>query len=167
LTQSTSQFEQVFRKFRPGLISFARSIIHNEQDAEEVVHDVFMAYWYAGNVRDIEETGLKSYLFTSVRNRSLNCLRKKRFDMTDLPEDSSAFKEVDNSVLENIEAKQVQERITILIEHLPKKCRQIFLMSRVYELSHKEIAELMDITPKTVENQIGLALKFLKLHIQR
>lgn len=40
-------------------------------------------------------------------------------------------------------------------------------MSRVYELSHKEIAELMDITPKTVENQIGLALKFLKLHIQR
>jgi RNA polymerase sigma-70 factor (ECF subfamily) len=87
--------------------------------------------------------------------------------MTDLPEDSSAFKEVDNSVLENIEAKQVQERITILIEHLPKKCRQIFLMSRVYELSHKEIAELMDITPKTVENQIGLALKFLKLHIQR
>jgi RNA polymerase sigma-70 factor (ECF subfamily) len=87
--------------------------------------------------------------------------------MTDLPEDSSAFKEVDNSVLENLEAKQVQERITVLIDYLPKKCRQVFLMSRVYELSHKEIAELMDITPKTVENQIGLALKFLKLHIQR
>ncbi|MFM6951538.1 MAG: sigma factor-like helix-turn-helix DNA-binding protein, partial [Bacteroidota bacterium] len=49
-------------------------------------------------------------------------------------------------------------------DKLPTKCKQVFLFSRVHELSYKEIAELMDISPKTVENQIGLALKFLKEH---
>ena len=66
------------------------------------------------------------------------------------------------SALDQMEAKESSEKITALIDKLPTKCKQVFLFSRVHELSYKEIAELMDISPKTVENQIGLALKFLK-----
>jgi RNA polymerase sigma-70 factor (ECF subfamily) len=64
--------------------------------------------------------------------------------------------------LEHLEAKESTAKINQLIDKLPTKCKQVFLFSRMHELSYKEIAELMDISPKTVENQIGLALKFLK-----
>jgi RNA polymerase sigma-70 factor (ECF subfamily) len=64
--------------------------------------------------------------------------------------------------MDKMQARETEGKIQLLIEMLPNKCRQVFLLSRIHELSYKEIAEIMDITPKTVENQIGLALKFLK-----
>lgn len=81
--------------------------------------------------------------------------------MADLPEDYS-IASVDANALQNLQAAETEHKIRILIDLLPNKCRQVFLLSRVEELSYREIAEIMDITPKTVENQIGLALKFLK-----
>ena len=160
-------FEELFRRYRPGLIAFATSMLHNADEAEEVVNDVFIAYWNGGEYRDIqEESSLKNYLFRSVKNRSLNQLRKSKVDFTDLPADESAIS-VSSTIIEEISRKEIQEKLHLLIEQLPKKCRQIFIMSRTYEMSHKEIAEILDISAKTVENQIGIALKFLRTHIPR
>jgi RNA polymerase sigma-70 factor, ECF subfamily len=167
LSKETHQLEHIFKKYRPGLVSFAITIVHNVDDAEEIVHDVFLSYWNGGSYRDIQEgAALKSYLFTSVKNRSLNHLRKSKVGFNDLPEDDLY---VDNSpaVTEQIVAKEAQERLSYLIETLPEKCRQIFILSRTYELSHKEIAELLDISPKTVENQVAIALKYLRNYFPR
>ena len=68
----------------------------------------------------------------------------------------------EHGALDHLEAKELSERITSVIDKLPTKCKQVFLLSRMHEMSYKEIAELMDISPKTVENQIGIALKFLR-----
>jgi RNA polymerase sigma-70 factor (ECF subfamily) len=72
--------------------------------------------------------------------------------------------EINGSTLASdlIEAKETEKLLNHLIEQLPKKCKQAFLLSRVDGLSHKEVAEIMDISTKTVENQIGIALKFFK-----
>ncbi len=167
MNQDIQQLESVFRKFRPGLVAFAITLVNNPDDAEEIVHDVFLSYWNGGQFREIhEENSLKSYLFTSVRNRSLNHIRKSKVDYNDLPEDD-IYVDSDPGIVEALELKHVQEKLAFLIEKLPTKCRQIFMMSRNYELSHKEIAEILDITPKTVENQISIALKFLRIYFPR
>lgn len=167
MNQDNHQLETVFRKFRPGLVAYANTIVNNADDSEEIVHDVFLSYWNGGQFREIQdENSLKSYLFTSVRNRSLNHIRKSKVDYNDLP-DNDIYLDTDPGIVETIAVKEIQEKINYLIDQLPTKCRQVFIMSRNYELSHKEIAELLDITPKTVENQISIALKFLRNYFPR
>lgn len=162
MNQDIHQLETVFRKFRPGLVAYANTIVNNADESEEIVHDVFLSYWNGGQFREIQDdNSLKSYLFTSVRNRSLNYIRKAKVDYNDLP-DNDIYIDTDPGIVEFIAVKEIQEKLNYLIEQLPTKCRQVFIMSRNYELSHKEIAELLDITPKTVENQISIALKFLR-----
>jgi RNA polymerase sigma-70 factor (ECF subfamily) len=160
LAQDLVAFEQLFRKFRPGLVAFATSIIGRSNDAEELVHDVFIAIWNRES-NDLDPNGIKSYLFTSVKNRCLNFIKKSKLDVTDINEEAPVF-DANVNAHTSMVAKESEKRIHLLIDQLPKKCKQVFLMSRIYELSYKEIAEILEITPKTVENQISIALKFLK-----
>jgi RNA polymerase sigma-70 factor (ECF subfamily) len=160
LAKDLVAFEQLFRKFRPGLVAFATSIIGRSNDAEELVHDVFIAIWNRES-NDLDPNGIKSYLFTSVKNRCLNFIKKSKLDVTDINDESPVF-DANVNAHTSMVAKESEKRIHLLIDQLPKKCKQVFLMSRIYELSYKEIAEILEITPKTVENQISIALKFLK-----
>ncbi len=160
MAQDLVAFEQLFRKFRPGLVAFATSIIGRSNDAEELVHDVFIAIWNR-EANDLDPNGIKSYLFTSVKNRCLNFIKKSKLDVTDINDESPVF-DANVNAHTSMVAKESEKRIHLLIDQLPKKCKQVFLMSRIYELSYKEIAEILEITPKTVENQISIALKFLK-----
>ncbi len=160
MAQDLVAFEQLFRKFRPGLVAFATSIIGRSNDAEELVHDVFIAIWNRES-NDLDPNGIKSYLFTSVKNRCLNFIKKSKLDVTDINDESPVF-DANVNAHTSMVAKESEKRIHLLIDQLPKKCKQVFLMSRMYELSYKEIAEILEITPKTVENQISIALKFLK-----
>lgn len=141
-------------------MQFAYSITRSTPDAEEVVNDVFIAIWERHQDLLGLET-LKSYLFRAVKNRSLNQISRNRLPFDEMREEMPVPSK-EFSALDQMEAKESSEKITTLIDKLPTKCKQVFLFSRVHELSYKEIAELMDISPKTVENQIGLALKFLK-----
>lgn len=167
MSHSTQDFEVIFRQYHPGLLAFAQSILHNIEDAEEIVHDVFIGYWNEGKFRELQdENSLKGYLFRAVKNRSLNHIRKNKIETSDLPEDSSGIV-LDPNVEQQLEVQEIHEKVNTLIDQLPKKCRQIFIMSRTYEMSHKEIGEIMDITPKTVENQISIALKFLRPYFNR
>ena len=165
MTQYGLTFEELFRKFRPGLIAFATSIIGKSNDAEEIVHDVFIAIWNQNDNR-LEATGIKSYLFTAVKNRCLNFIKKAKLDYSELTDDAPVFDGAVNAH-SKLEAKEAETKIHTLIDMLPTKCKQIFLMSRIYELSYKEIADVLDISPKTVENQISIALKFLKEHYSK
>lgn len=160
MAQDLVAFEQLFRKFRPGLVAFATSIIGRSNDAEELVHDVFIAIWNRES-NDLDPNGIKSYLFTSVKNRCLNFIKKSKLDFIDINDEVPVF-DANVNAHTSMVAKESEKRIHLLIDQLPKKCKQVFLMSRMYELSYKEIAEILEITPKTVENQISIALKFLK-----
>lgn len=140
--------------------SFAASIVKNHSDADELVNDVFVSIW---EKRDhlILDDSLKNYLFTAVKNRCLNHIKKARLPFSDMPDDFNPPSPA-HAADRLLEAKETQAYVTALIEQLPSKCKQVFLLSRMFDLSYKEIAEIMDISSKTVENQIGIALKFLK-----
>ena len=101
------------------------------------------------------------FLFTAVKNRCLNHIKKAKLDIADLGE-NAVIPDLSVTAQAQLEAKETAAKLNFLIDQLPNKCKQIFLMSRMHELSYKEIADVMEITPKTVENQISIALKFLK-----
>lgn len=137
--------------------------VRSREDANEIVNDTFMAIW---EKRDelIEGQSLKPLLYTIVRNKSLNWLKKKKIDTTDF-ENGFEVASSHVSAIDLLQAKETEQQVHALIEKLPAKCRQIFVMSRREFLSNKEIATILDISEKTVENQITIAIRFIRAHL--
>ena len=157
LELNEASFEELFRQYFGPLMAFSVKMLGDEDDAREVVQGVFIRLWERREEVDLE-TSLKSYLFTSVHNRSLNHLRdRKKFSETELPETATKW-----DVSEQIESMELEEKIRGVIAALPEKCRQIFQMNRFDGLKYGEIADKLDISVKTVENQMSKALKILR-----
>ena len=150
-------FEKLVREYFPPLMSFSRKILVDEDDAREVVQKVFISLWEKRGEIDLS-TSLKSYLFTSVHNRSLNVIRdRKKFSSEEVPELAGEW-----DVSAQIESMELEEKINEALESLPEKCRQIFELNRFDGLKYSEIATQLDISIKTVENQISKALRILR-----
>lgn len=150
-------FEKLFKDYFTALMAFSRRILGDEDDAREVVHQVFIKLWERRNEIDLS-TSLKSYLFTAVNNRSLNMIRdRKKFSFDEVPEQVGEW-----DVSAELESMELEEKIRGVIKTLPERCRVIFELNRFDGLSYKEIAVQLDISVKTVENQMTKALKILR-----
>jgi RNA polymerase sigma-70 factor (ECF subfamily) len=153
-------FQALFRKYYSAMCHFANQFLADTEVSEEIVQEMFVKIWEKRSVLNIE-TSVKHYLFRSVRNHCLNQIQhekiKKQYASKVLelanqeinPDD--CFLEVD-----------LIHRIEKSIESLPPKRREIFRLSREQGMKYKEIAETLDISVKTVEAQMGLALKYLR-----
>lgn len=151
-------FELIYRKYSSPLYQAAYKILQDTDICEDIVQDLFVELWskrYSLNI-----VKLQSYLYTSARNNVLMVIRsnKIKVDIAELERLTSAYNS-DELVLE----KDLKQSLNQGLELLPEKCRTIFQMSRYGHLSHKEIASHLNISVKTVENQIGIALKRLKI----
>ena len=150
-------FEKIFKAYFPALMAFSRKILGDEDDAREVVHQVFINLWERRAEIDLS-TSLKSYLFTAVNNRSLNVIRdRKKFSPGEVPERAANW-----DVSAELESLELEERIRGVIAGLPGRCRVIFELNRFEGLSYGDIAKELDISVKTVENQMSKALKILR-----
>jgi len=153
-------FEQLFKKYFVQLTNFAKSYVKDEDIAKELVQDAFINLWQKKEDID-KDKSIKSYLYTTVKNRSLNYIRdNKKYKNEYL--DIELEKSNDFSVSDIISSEELQTQITASISNLPNKCRMIFEMSRFEDLKYKEIAEKLNLSIKTIENQIGKALKILR-----
>ncbi|MGV8092549.1 MAG: RNA polymerase sigma-70 factor [Mangrovibacterium sp.] len=153
-------FALLFRYYYPGLVIFTSQITFDKAEAEEIVQEFFFRIWK--NREKIKETQtLKSYLFTSVKNRGINFLIRKNYQIRKIEE----FKEMMSSNLtyeqDVFVSSELQERIKRAFEKLPPRTKEIFLLSRFNDLKNDEIAEKLNISKRTVELQISNALKIL------
>jgi RNA polymerase sigma-70 factor (ECF subfamily) len=155
-------FEKFYRRFHPSLMAFATYLMRSEQNAQEVVNDVFLNIWDKRDVLILDDS-LKSYLFQSTKNRSINHLKKNNRSFLQIEDEEQIS--ISPDVLSQMEEKDNEDRLFILINQLPPKCRQVFSMSRLDDLSYREISELMEISTKTVENQMTKALKFFRKNL--
>lgn len=152
------EFEKLYKRFQPSLINYAFYFTKDAEESVELVNDVFLSVWDKRNRLKFDES-LKTYLYTAVKNRSINYVKKQKLD-TIYKEQLYAISEfdADQSLLEKEQHDLVQQ----IMNDLPSKCKQVFAMSRIDQLSNREIASLLDISIKTVEAQITKALKIFK-----
>lgn len=153
----TYQLEQLFNDYYTTLLLYSLTIVKNREDAEDIVQRAFISLWQKMDALDIH-TSARAYLYKSVYNGSLDWLKHKKIQQ-------QHAREVQNSPVIPIvtsERKELQERIAIAINELPEQCRKIFTMNRYDGLRYKEIATILQLSEKTVENQMGKALKILR-----
>lgn len=156
---SEQAFQNVYSAFWQKLYLSAFKIVRNREAAEDIVQEIFVQLWRRKHELHIE--CLASYLFTATRYQVFKYLRKSRV-LTALDEvlhDELSVDDLEGKIHE----KELSQRIDEAILKLPPKCQGIFQMSRKKQLSTKEIASKLNLSPKTVENQLGIALKKLRL----
>jgi len=148
-------FEEIFLRYNEWLFSVARTIVHSNETAEEIIEDVFFKLWQIKD-RYFEINNLESYLYVSVKNLSYDYLRKSsKYRYTEIVENE--IKEIISSPDEIYLIKELRAQIDVAIDKLPNRCKEIFQMVRMERLSYKETAQLLKISPKTVENQLRIA----------
>ena len=157
---SESALRAIFNQYYKYLLVTAYHIVNDNEKAKDLVQDVFFEIWKKRTQLKIQS--LKSYLRQAVVNKGLNYLKaNKRFDWG---EDAVATNTLvtTHSQQEQLEKKDLQKLLQQTIKQLPDKCRTIFLLSRYEHYSHKEIASMLDISTKTIENQLTKALKIIR-----
>lgn len=151
--------ELIFKEYYEMMCMSALRITKERSLAEDIVQEVFYELYRKRETIQIQS--LVGYLKRSVYNRSLNKIKSNKdiFDSDDLNIELS-----DNSInsQEGMEFKELEDYLHEVIERLPEKCRLVFVLNRFEELSYKEVAKKMDISVKTVENQMSKALRILR-----
>ncbi|NJN27854.1 MAG: RNA polymerase sigma-70 factor [Cyclobacteriaceae bacterium] len=155
-------FRLFFDHFYPRLLKFALYFLESNQAAEEIVSTVFIGVWNnRQKLPKIER--IEAYLFSSVRNKSFSYLRdNKRIQMKDLGSEESLFVPCFDSPDAELLNNELKDIIFEAINKLPPRCKMIFLLIREDGFKYNEVAELLDISPKTVEAQMGRALDKLR-----
>ena len=143
------------------MCTYADSLLHKSEIAEEVVQDVFFNIWK--NKSDLNiKTSLQSYLFRSVFNNSMMYLRKAKREISLDESWAESLLQSDDHPLEELEAKEMDAVLIYTLKSLPERTQEIFNLSRFEGLKYKEIAEKLSISIKTVEANMGRALKALR-----
>ena len=155
----TQAYKQLFLLFYPSLVLFASSIIKSRQLAEEVVSDVFIKIWEKRHQLDKIEN-LSYYLFTAVKNKCLNQLYdSKSMEGIDIHDTIFEFKSLYHDPEQKLISAEMINKIQKAIQDLPPRCRLIFKLVKEEGLKYKEVAQLLQLSVKTVENQMSLAFK--------
>ena len=157
-------FEELFKSHFKPLCGFANKYLKDIDSSKEIVHSVFVNLWENRHKIDLNKP-VKSYLYTSVNNRSLNFIRdNKKFVSNEYITDDN-YKEQNWNLSNNLIEIELQEKINQTLDSLPAKCKKVFMLSRYEQMKYKEIAKHLDISIKTVETHISRALKELRIHL--
>ncbi len=159
-------FQQLFEAYYNELCNFGLKYTRQPAITEEIVQEVFIYFWEKREKINISSS-LKSYLYTAVKNRSINYIKlqlPKDMAKTDVENASEYFS--DDAAEGNIENTELKAYIEKAIDTLPNKCRLVFTLSRNAGLTYQEIADELGISVKTVENQMTIALKKLRKYLE-
>ncbi|OYT13312.1 MAG: RNA polymerase sigma-70 factor [Bacteroidetes bacterium 4572_114] len=160
----TKSFNILFDRYYQPLCNFAFLYLKNKEQIEEVVCDVFTKIWQKRSEIFIRES-VKSYLYKSTRNAIVSYYRTKKLPIA--PGNDELDKKDCTTPETLLLNRELEENIKKLLGGLPKKAGLVFRMKRVDGLKYKEIAEILDISEKTVENHITKAIKQIKLILDK
>jgi len=153
-------FDSIFRAWYAPLVRAAEAMLRDRAAAEEVVQDMMLTLWQRRETLEVDES-LRAYLYRATRNRALNHLRRQRVELRGEPYlgDRNATAPIADSALGE---RELAEAIHDAVGALPPRCREVFELSRAHGLTYAEIAKTLEISVKTVEVQMGKALRVLR-----
>lgn len=154
-------FDAVFRANYAALVGSAERILGRRDVAEEIVQDVMLELWRRRETLAVEDS-LRGYLFRATRNRSLNHLRHGAIEKRAEPELAANRAESGSSAHAALVEEEIEVAVKRAVADLPARCREVFELSRVHGLRYSEIATTLGISVKTVEAQMGKALRLLR-----
>ena len=152
-------FEGIFREYYSDLAGFALKYVKDTEVAEEIVQELFSDIWTKTDLLSIK-TSLRSYLFGAVRNACLNYIKHQKVKQKHA--DRTRFSTPQNEATDFLELDELKQKIEVALNKIPEKCREIFELNRFEGKRYKEIADELNLSLKTVENQMGKALKIMR-----
>ncbi len=159
-TDRDKAIELLFRQYY-SLVTYAvYRVLPDRSVAEDLAQEVFFDLWRKREKLNIT-TSLKAYLRRAAVNRTLNHIRDKKMNFED-EEKIPELRSKAATIFQKLEAEELQKKINEAVDSLPERCRAVFSLSRFEEMSYKEIAAKLDISVKTVENQISKALSIMR-----
>lgn len=159
-------FKTLFDQEYSKLCRYALTYLHDSHQAEDVVQETFIKIWERKQ-EIIDSPDVRFYLITAVRNNCISALRKLKTQSVTFTENTPEPEpEIHFTTRQHLEAASDQSRkIANALELLPAKCKEVFLSVKMQGLSYKQTAEMLDISVKTVENQMGKALKVFRENV--
>lgn len=164
-----SDFDRVYIEYYPRLVRFATAYLHDVKEAENVVQDIFLKLWENKRTEDADDYNA-SYLFTAAKYRCIDTLRQMRRKET---VGVGEKKEIDLEIFslleldsDSITLDEIEAILTKALEQLPPRCREIFVKCKIDGRSHDEVAEELGITVNTIESQMTIALKRLRIALK-
>lgn len=152
-------FERLFLAYYDDLCAFAAQYVSSSGDVEDLVQDVFLSVWERREALDPQQN-IRAYLYKATRNGALkNRNREQRWPTVQRELQEHSLR---GQPGEQLEHSEIEADVWETVNALPERRREIFLLSRQHELTYAEIAELLDISIKTVETQMGRALRHLE-----
>ena len=160
-------YKALFRRYYPSLIFYATRLV-GEEEAEDVVQDVFVELWKRKDHIEIGDQ-IQAFLYRAVYTRALNVLKHRSVEegycvaMEEINQRRAEFYQPDNNeVIRRIEDKELRKEIHDAINELPDKCKEVFKLSYLHDMKNKEIADILGVSLRTVEAHMYKALKFLR-----
>ena len=159
--EDKSAMDELFQYYYPRLYHFSKSILKIENEIDDTLQDVFVKIWLNRHKISSAET-FNSYIFTITKNEVLNLIRSNLRDHSFKEELFLRSVAEEYQTPNSVEFNEIKAGIDKIVESLPEKRKQVFILSRTEGLSNKEIAQQMNISEKTVEDHVTHAIKHLK-----
>lgn len=158
-------FEKIFKIYYKPLCHYAYSFLNDGAEAEEVVQNTFVKIWERRTTIQVQ-TSVKAYLYSMVRNSCLNVIKHEKVKQEYAQDHQYVSEKARLVVEEKMISNDLESKIYEAMRALPEQCRLVFQLSRFEELKYQEIADQLEISVKTVENQMGKALKTMRVHLK-
>ncbi|MDG2279918.1 MAG: RNA polymerase sigma-70 factor [Flavicella sp.] len=156
----TLSFEQVYQQYWSKLYIYGFRVLKDKSVVEDLVQEIFLSYWKKKDT--LEVVNISAYLFQSLRFQIYKYYRDTKFKTLDIEKFSNIVSV--NTADELLNLEDTKKLVNTCLDKLPKRCREIFYLSRFKNLSHKEISEELNISNQTVKNQMSIASKYLQEH---
>lgn len=156
-------FAQIYDRYFPLLLRHAADMLHDKDEAKDAVQDIFQMFWEKAAQLEIH-TSLKSFLYVSTRYRVLKQIRRSKVvtHFTDALQEQAEARADTAATDDDLTEKELIQKIEAGLAKLPAKMREVFELSRIDELSHKEISKKLALSDHTVKRQISNALKIMR-----
>lgn len=159
-------FARLYKRYAPQLIEYAAHRLESLDEARDLIQDLFVYLWEKRDGIEIRQT-VKGYLFLGLNRRILNHYRKNSYRNAYADHLQRMEAEYFFGPDTFVEAKDVQQIVSETLPNMPKRVREIYLLSRQDQLSNAEIAERLNISERTVKNQLSTALSILRKSMKR